>query len=61
MSIINKVYEKIRVKIYQYLFIKNFQTYDEADIFASSYKLIREGKGINAGLFEKEYSKSSNL
>lgn len=122
MSIINKVYEKIRVKIYQYLFIKNFQTYDEADIFcsryfsncynnnylneyrfqkfklnfndlpflnhhgsgkepenfkkklvlfphtvieenllknifASSYKLIREGKGINAGLSEKEYSK----
>jgi len=37
MSIINKVYEKIRVKIYQYLFIRNFKTYDEADIFCSRY------------------------
>ena len=37
MSIINKIYKKIRVKIYQYLFIRNFQTYDEADIFCSRY------------------------
>lgn len=37
MSIIIKLYQKIRVKIYKYLFVRTFQNYDEADHFCNRY------------------------